>query len=68
MSYSIDLRERIIKFVEEGHSKTEAAKVFGISRFTLLNWLGKKSKTGTLRDAKPRACEHYLIISIISAR
>ena len=54
MSYSIDLRERIIQFVEEGHSKTEAAKVFGVSRFTILNWLHKRSKTGTLRDAKPR--------------
>lgn len=53
MSYSIDLRERVITFIEEGHSKTEAARLFGISRFTILNWLRKKSKTGTLRDAKP---------------
>jgi transposase len=53
MSYSIDLRERIIKFVEEGHSKTEAAKVFGISRFTILNWLGKKRKSLSQKRSFP---------------
>lgn len=54
MSYSIDLRERVIKFIEKSGSKTKAAKVFNISRTTIHEWLLKKTKTGTLEDAKPK--------------
>src|SRR5258706_1322360 len=54
MSYSIDLRERVIKFIEKSGNKTKAAKVFNISRTTIHEWLLKKTKTGTLEDAKPK--------------
>ena len=39
MSYSEDLRERVINFVRDGGSKTEAAKRFSVSRATIYIWL-----------------------------
>lgn len=39
MSYSRDLRQRVIKFVENGGKKTEAARTFKIGRDTVYRWL-----------------------------
>lgn len=54
MSYSIDLRERVIKFIEEGGSKTEAARIYAVCRDTIYDWLKKKTENGTLSDASPK--------------
>ena len=53
MSYSIDLREKITKFVENGGSIIEAARIFDVSRPTIYRWLEKKN-SGSLRDPKPQ--------------
>ncbi len=39
MSYSIDLRERAVTYVQEGGSQVEASRMFGVSTRTLYNWL-----------------------------
>jgi putative transposase len=39
LSYSKDLRERVIGFVRDGGSKTEAAKRFPVSRAITYIWL-----------------------------
>jgi putative transposase len=39
MTYSIDLRERVVTFCREGGSKTEAALRFGVTRKTVYTWL-----------------------------
>ena len=39
MSYSIDLRRRVVEFVNEGGQKAEAARIFNVSRGTIYNWL-----------------------------
>jgi len=54
MSYSLDLRERVITFVEKGGSKTDAARIFGVCRVTIYSWLTKKAETGTLKDKPPQ--------------
>ncbi|MCJ2542790.1 IS630 transposase-related protein, partial [Thermostichus vulcanus] len=41
MSYSLDLRERVVKYVEEGGSPTEAAQLYDVSRATIYRWLGR---------------------------
>lgn len=50
MSYSEDLRERVVGFVRDGGSKTEAAKRFSVSRAIIYIWLKSESlcpqKTG----------------------
>ena len=49
MTYSIDLRERAIRYVNEGGKVTEAARLFGIHRQTLHQWLRAK-------DLRPKVC------------
>ena len=39
MSYSVDLRKRVVSFVGSGGSKSEAARRFEVSRKTVYNWL-----------------------------
>jgi putative transposase len=43
MTYSVDLRERVVAFCREGGGRTEAAKRFGVHRQTVYKWLGAKS-------------------------
>jgi len=41
MCYSLDLREKVISFIENGNSITKAARLFGINRTTVYRWLDK---------------------------
>ena len=41
MTYSIDLRERVVDFVRSGGSKAEAARRFGVHRDTVYDWLSR---------------------------
>ncbi|MBF0589706.1 MAG: helix-turn-helix domain-containing protein, partial [Magnetococcales bacterium] len=49
MSYSIDLRTRVVDFVKLGGSKTEAARVFSVSRRTVYYWLERPDLAPTTR-------------------
>lgn len=47
-SYSLDLRERIVKaHLEEGQTKSAVARRFGVSRWTVARYV-KRSATGSL--------------------
>ena len=52
--YSIDLRERVLAYIQQGHLQEEACKVFNVSRKTIYNWIRQKRTTGdlSLRRAK----------------
>ena len=39
MTYSLDLRKRVLSFVEGGGSKSAASRVFGVGRNTVYSWL-----------------------------
>ena len=39
MSYSIDLRDRVLSYIEEGGTKYEASRLFGVGRATIYRWL-----------------------------
>lgn len=54
MSYTLDLRDRVIKFIEEGGKKVDAARIFGVCRFSIYSWLTKKAETGTVKDDPPK--------------
>jgi len=43
MTYSVDLRERVVAFVEGGGSKSEAARRFKVSRWCVYEWLSRES-------------------------
>ncbi len=52
MSYSIDLKKRVLGFIEEGGSKVEATKHFSLGRRTIFKWINKKREEGTLENKK----------------
>lgn len=57
MSYSLDLKKRVLAFIEEGHSKAEASKIFHVSKRAVFLWIKEKKEQGELklklRDRKP---------------
>jgi transposase len=51
-AYSLDLRERIVAAVEDGHSRSEVARLFGVSRRTVGRYVRQQAETADLR-ARP---------------
>jgi transposase len=41
MPYSLDLKEKVIAYIENGGRVSSAAKVFGINRASIYRWLGQ---------------------------
>ena len=55
MTYSLDLREAVISYINNGGSKIEAMRIFNISRATLYRWSGMddlRPKPSGLRHRK----------------
>lgn len=52
MSYSVDLREKVLEYIAKQGGMKEASVIFGISQRTLYNW-SQKLKQGSLEDAVP---------------
>jgi len=67
MSYSIDLRERVIAFVEGIGSKVGASRLFKVSCRTVFTWIEKKRERGNLkiklRDHKPYKIDEVALIA-----
>jgi transposase len=51
--YPTVLRERLLRFVDAGHSQAEAARIFGVSVRTVSRWRAQQQTTGDL-TAHPR--------------
>ncbi|MFN5855303.1 MAG: IS630 transposase-related protein [Pseudanabaenaceae cyanobacterium] len=51
MIYSIDLRERVLKYVRERESKAEAARRYGISKATVYTRLKREKFTTNCSDS-----------------
>ncbi len=47
MTYSYDLRKKALEYIEEGNSKVECSRIFGVTVQTLINWV-KRKKQGKL--------------------
>jgi transposase len=48
-AYSYDLRRKVIEAIDGGMGKTQASKIFKISRNTINLWLRKREETGDYR-------------------
>ena len=48
-AYSQDLRERILRAVEQGYQRDEIIKVFGVSRATIKRYLKARRETGEVK-------------------
>lgn len=51
-SYSMDLRERLIAFVDAGHSRRHAARHFGVSESCAVKLLARRRDTGSAAPAR----------------
>ena len=51
-AYSLDLRQRILRAVDQGTPRTEIVKTFAVSRSTIKRYLKLRRETG---DVKPKA-------------
>jgi transposase len=47
--YSLDLRQRVIKFIESGNSQQAAVKVFGLNTSTINRWWLRYKSEGHYR-------------------
>lgn len=47
MPYSLDLRKKVINYIECGGKITEASKIFKIGRATIYRWLSRKELAAT---------------------
>ena len=59
MRHSIDLRKRVLQFIEEGGSKTQAARMFKVSRASIYTWLNMEDVSAFQRPGprNPRKLE-----------
>ena len=48
-AYSHDLRERVVRAVDQGYKRADIIKVFGVSRATIKRDLKQRRETGELR-------------------
>ena len=39
MSYSLDLRQKVVSYLESGQSRVSAAAIFGIGESTVRRWI-----------------------------
>jgi transposase len=51
-AYSLDLREKIVKSVKKGVSKSETARRFGVDRATVKRYCKQLDERGTLQPRK----------------
>ncbi|MBE9240198.1 IS630 transposase-related protein, partial [Synechocystis salina] len=42
MTYDLDLRIKVIDFIESGGGITKASKIFKVGRATIYRWLGRE--------------------------
>ena len=47
MTYSLDVRQKVIYYIESGGKIAEAAKVFGIGRASIYRWLEREKLEAT---------------------
>jgi transposase len=67
MSYSIDLRERTVKFVKAGGSQTEASGLFGVSRKTIYHWLHRTTLSPTPKAIRNGKINKTKLLSHVQA-
>jgi len=50
--YSMEMRNRAVKFVAAGESRHKVAARFGVAASTVIDWLARHAKTGSVAPAK----------------
>lgn len=53
MSYERRYRERVLRYVAQGHTYAETQEVYGVSASAIKQWRKLLAQTGDLKDALP---------------
>ena len=54
MSYSLDLRNKVLKYIEKGGSIRSASKIFIVTRYSIYKWKRLKKLKGSPIDSVPK--------------
>lgn len=49
--YSLDLRKRVLKYVEETKDKKKASELFNVGIATVYRWIARKAETGKIEHS-----------------
>lgn len=66
MKYSYDLRRKVVEFVENGGSKTEASRRFSVSRRTITYWFARESLRSTPVLSRHRKIDKNKLIQFVN--
>jgi hypothetical protein len=53
--YSVDLRKRVLEYIEETKDKTKASQLFKVRIATIYRWIARKTQTGNLEPSPSKA-------------
>ena len=54
-SYSVDLRKRVLEYVEETKNKRKAGQLFKVGIATIYRWIARKTQTGNVEPSPKKA-------------
>ena len=53
--YSVDLRKRVLEYIEETKDKRKAGQLFKVGIATIYRWIARKTQTGNLEPSRSKA-------------
>lgn len=53
MTYSLDLRNKVLKYIESGKTWSSASQTFGVAMRTVAHWLKRKKQNKLPPEARP---------------
>ena len=59
-AYSLDLREKVVTYVQNGHSQRETAKVFNLNKSTVGRWMNLVKENKSLKPVPTPRSPHKL--------
>ena len=54
MSYSLDFRQKVLNYIENGGRVVKAAKIFGVARATIYRWSNRQDLEATKVERRKR--------------
>jgi transposase len=53
MTYSLDLRNKVLKYIENGKTWSSASQTFGVAMRTVAHWVKRKKQNTLSPEARP---------------
>jgi transposase len=63
MTYSLDLRERVVGYIRTGTSRAEASRIFKIAPRTISNWLERDDLSPTHHGSRRRKIDKAALVA-----